>query len=231
MDNTRMTYEEYCRLTEGGEGSGNFDHEGRPGKVGGSAPDVKGKSTSRAWPKRQAPPIRGEKENRRLSGPARIIPADVYEQSKHPKAAPPSQPPAPPVNSGVNIYSGSKEAKGLAAALTNPTELSHKKGLIENHYPVFVRSQTFPDAETAYQVLKREVRNPDDMRALGVLMEEVIRAKFGQYPRLAQAITKLGGVPWLEASRHIVNGGRWEGKGRKSPFIRALIAAYEAVTK
>jgi hypothetical protein len=35
-----MSYEEYQRLRKGGPGSGNFDHEGRPGEVGGSAPDA-----------------------------------------------------------------------------------------------------------------------------------------------------------------------------------------------
>ncbi len=37
MNQPRITYSEYVRLREGGDGSGNFDHKGRPGKVGGSS--------------------------------------------------------------------------------------------------------------------------------------------------------------------------------------------------
>ena len=46
MGELKLSYPEYrrLRLTEGGDGSGNFDHDGRPGQVGGSAPDNSPKS-------------------------------------------------------------------------------------------------------------------------------------------------------------------------------------------
>jgi hypothetical protein len=56
----RLTYHEWRRLKEGGEGSGNFDHAGRPGQVGGSAPrsgrqsgETVARNTSRSGEPRQ----------------------------------------------------------------------------------------------------------------------------------------------------------------------------------
>jgi len=46
------------------------------------------------------------------------------------------------IASPLNIWSGSSEMNGLGAALTNPTELSFKKGKIKHHYPVVFNNQS-----------------------------------------------------------------------------------------
>jgi len=133
----------------------------------------------------------------------------------------------------MNIYSGSREGHGLAAALTNPTELSFKKGTVHQHYPVRFRVVDYVDAELAYNAWKEEVgwRN---MPALEILVAEIIACKLRQHPRLVKAISKHGGVAWLETCEHQTFGRtqsfkRWEGNGRQSAFLRALIIAYEEV--
>ena len=145
----------------------------------------------------------------------------------------------------VNIYSGSKSS--LGAALTNPTELSKFKGNIQNSYPVSFRDnpsrpkdtsgpekyfqdkpagEPFLSAEDAYQHFKKTT--PVDQRQQ--LMTEIISAKLEQHPKLTQAIEKQGGTAWLETCEHTTAArGFWEGKGRDSPFIAALIDAYEQV--
>ncbi|WP_254449581.1 hypothetical protein, partial [Anabaena sp. UHCC 0253] len=53
-----------------------------------------------------------------------------------------------------------------------------------------------------------------------------------QHPKLFAAITQRGGVEWLENCTHYVTSARdnyWEGKGKESPFIRALIEGYSRV--
>jgi len=127
----------------------------------------------------------------------------------------------------MNIYSGSSEGNGLAAALTNPTELAFRKGKLQQKYPVTVDGRTFMDAEAAYKAAKRDLT----FRELQSLMVRVLVAKLQQHRRLWQAIAKQGGVEWLETCSHSVNGGRWEGVGRKSAFIRCLIAAYEELSE
>ncbi len=131
---------------------------------------------------------------------------------------------------GVNIWSGTA---GLGGALTNPTVLAKKKGNVAQDYPAFFRGRTFADAETAYQASKAAMEDPS-FEALEALMAEVIAAKLEQHARLVDAITARGGVAWLERCRHETGARttgfrRWEGRGRGSAFIRALIAAYETV--
>lgn len=58
---------------------------------------------------------------------------------------------APQPQAGAEI---SSSAKGLAAALTNPTELAKSKGNLTQSYPVEFRGKTYKDAEAAYQALK-----------------------------------------------------------------------------
>ena len=91
--------------------------------------------------------------------------------------------------SPINIWSGSSEMNGLGAALTNPTELSFKKGKIKHHYPVVFNNQQYPDAEAAYQAYKTGYIEPDKQ-----IMTAVIKAKLEQHPQLLSAITFRGGV-------------------------------------
>jgi hypothetical protein len=124
---------------------------------------------------------------------------------------------------GINIWSGQK---GLGGALTNPTTLSFRKGNVKYQYPVVFWDVKYPDAEAAYK--NHKICNLEqDM----TLMTKIIKAKLEQYPKLAEAITKNGGVLWLQECRHIVGvkGSRWEGEGRCSNFIVCLINAYEAL--
>ncbi len=132
----------------------------------------------------------------------------------------------------VNIWSGSK---GLAGALTNPTELAHRKRSIVQHYPVRFSYRDWPDAEAAYQTIKRERRLTDFAECMALLTHIVV-AKLKQHPRLVRAITANGGVAWLETCEHrtwarTAHFQRWEGVGRKSPTIVVLINAYLEVTQ
>lgn len=121
----------------------------------------------------------------------------------------------------INIWSGSNVP--LGAALTNPTELSFRKGKIKYHYPVEFRGQLFPDAEAAYQHHKT-----GDLEEDMAVMTKIIVAKLQQHPKLFNAIAQNGGVKWLERCSHQVGvkGSRWEGVGRNSNFIYCLIRAY-----
>ena len=55
------------------------------------------------------------------------------------------------VKQGVEI---SSNAKGLAAELTNPTELAKSKGNLTQSYPIEFNGKTYKDVEAAYQALK-----------------------------------------------------------------------------
>lgn len=127
------------------------------------------------------------------------------------------------MKSGINIWSGQK---GLGGALTNPTTLSFRKGIIKHQYPVVFWDVEYADAEAAYKYHKTGFLAQDM-----VIMTKIIKAKLEQHPKLAEAITKNGGALWLEQCRHIVGlkGSRWEGIGRQSNFIVCLINAYEAL--
>lgn len=127
----------------------------------------------------------------------------------------------------LNIYSGSSD--GLAAALTNPTELSFRKRKIVNHYPVTDKTgRVWADAEAAYKAYKTGNLNRDK-----AIMTRIIVCKLQQHPRLTRTITKRGGVAWLETCSHIVGvrNSRWEGKGKASNFIACLIDAYIIVMR
>ena len=129
-------------------------------------------------------------------------------------------------SNGWNIYSGSMDGDGIAAALTNPTELSFRRGAIRHKYPVTFRGQSWPDAEEAYQAAKGPGIDRDD------IMVEIICQKLLLYPHLAGAIRAMGGTPFLRKCRHetgarSASARRWEGVGESSRFIRNLIAAYE----
>ena len=127
-----------------------------------------------------------------------------------------------------NIFSGSPDGNGLAAALTNPTELSKRKGNVKQDYPVDFQGRIWPDAEAAYLALAASL--PDAAR--DKLMVGIILAKLQQHPRLGQAIKARGGTAFLERCEHTTNAQSlrfraWEGYGRESRVIRNLIAAFE----
>jgi hypothetical protein len=127
---------------------------------------------------------------------------------------------------GVNIYSGSKDE--LAASLTNPTELSYRKGNIKRHYPVEFKGRRYRDAEAAFWKHARGLSFEEQQK----LCTEIILAKLRQYPELVRAIDRRGGIAWLRKCEHFTGARsetfkRWEGVGEGSAFIRCLIAAYE----
>ena len=134
------------------------------------------------------------------------------------------------VKPGVEI---SSNAKGLAGALTNPTELAKRKGNISNSYPVEFRGKTYEDSEAAYHAnkgvtLQGQERTVDTYK----LMVEIITAKLQQHPRLASEITKQGGSAWILSSTHqpTKKNSVWE-TGGKNWFIKALNEAYVAVAQ
>lgn len=136
-----------------------------------------------------------------------------------------------PIVKPGNIFSGDKSARTV---LTNPTELARKKGNLRRSYPVLFRDRLYSDAEEAYQ--HQKLIGPWlTLRDRIKLCSEVIAAKLTQYPQLVEFISVNGGVPWLEKCSHHVHAKteaftEWEGDGRNSAFIRALIVAYEEVS-
>jgi len=133
---------------------------------------------------------------------------------------------------GIEI---SSKVEGLGAALTNPTELSKKKGNIENSYPIEYKGITYSDVEEAYQALKdpsEEFRKPmqKDSNNFKLMVNLIVR-KLQRYPQLTDAISSEGGVKFIQASTHNptkkksiweTNGGNW--------FLDALSQAYTYVT-
>lgn len=124
----------------------------------------------------------------------------------------------------MNIFSG---AKGLGGALTNPTQLSHSKGSINQRYPVVFRGRQWPDAESAYQHFKTGGQADDDR-----LMVSIIAEKLRQHPLLMTEIQRRGGASFLAACSHFTGAktasfASWEGRGLESRFIRNLIAGFE----
>ena len=126
---------------------------------------------------------------------------------------------------GENIASTSK---GIAAALTNPTELAKQKGNLENSYPVTFNGVTYVDAEAAYQANKASYLAN---KTTDKLMTDIITAKLQQHPSLVKGIDARGGEQWLRSSTHIVKGDNfWEtGAGKQNAFMNALIQAYKNV--
>jgi hypothetical protein len=134
--------------------------------------------------------------------------------------------------------------------MTNPTVKAKELGKIQGDYPVSFRDNAavpagkygpetyaqdkpagvpFVSAEQAYQQYKTTVPLGEPRIQL---MAEIIQAKLEQHPKLFAAITQRGGVEWLENCTHYVTSARdnyWEGKGKESPFIRALIEGYSRV--
>lgn len=126
---------------------------------------------------------------------------------------------------GINIWSG---AEGLGGALTNMSELAKKKGKIKHSYFVKVDGVVYHDSEAAYQRLKRpgqDVFNDN-------LMIHIIGHKLQQNAKLLSLVIENGGKAWLETCSHQTGAKSpsfqsWEGIGRRSRFIRNLIAGFE----
>lgn len=179
------------------------------------------------------------------------FPSAKLEQSLVTPAIPPlstATPPASVITSPVNI--GSRSSDPLGAAMTNPTVKAKELGKIQGDYPVSFRDNAavtagkygpetyaqdkpagvpFVSAEQAYQHYKTTVPLGEPRIQL---MAEIIQAKLEQHPKLFTAIIQRGGVEWLENCTHYVTSSRdnyWEGKGKESPFIRALIEGYSRV--
>jgi hypothetical protein len=134
----------------------------------------------------------------------------------------------------ISDLAGISSAKGLAAALTNPTELAKGKGNLENSYPIEFNGKTYKDVEAAYQALKEKseaktkpsIENSENYE----LMVDLITAKFQQHPRLVSEVTKQGGSAWILSSTHqpTLQDTVWE-TGGQNWFIEALNKAYQSV--
>jgi len=138
--------------------------------------------------------------------------------------------PKQPTQSSTSVESGveiSSNAKGLAAALTNPTELAKSKGNLTESYPVEFKGKTYKDAETAYQALKSTATKDEGPDSTYNLMVSIIKAKLEQHPRLVSEITKQGGSTWILSSTHqpTAQNSVWE-TGGKNWFIKSLNDAY-----
>ena len=121
----------------------------------------------------------------------------------------------------------SSNSKGIAGALTNPTELAKSKGNIANSYPVTFRGVAYKDAEAAYQALKKSATFDEGPNNTYNLMVDIISAKLEQHPSLIAEITKQGGSKWILSSTHqpTKKNTVWETKG-KNWFIKSLNDAY-----
>ena len=126
----------------------------------------------------------------------------------------------------------SSDAKGLGGALTNPTELSKKKGNIEQDYSITYKEKDYISVEAAYQANKVDETKTKPNKSESAnynLMVELITEKLHTYPKLVRAITKLGGLMYLAKAVHqpTKQNTVWE-TGGKNWFIDALKEAYTA---
>ena len=148
----------------------------------------------------------------------------------------PTQPQA-----GVEI---SSNAKGLAAALTNPTHYNPKgksakqKGNLDSKYSyldagIEFEGTLYKDVEEAYSKLKQNYpdRNTKGPKSTYSLMVNLITAKLQQHPQLVEEITAQGGAAWLSSSTHQPTRKNtvWE-TGGQNWFIESLTEAYNQVT-
>lgn len=122
----------------------------------------------------------------------------------------------------TNIWSGSSD--WLCASLTNPTEISKRKGKVKNDVGVYVGDRYFESAEQAYFTLR------DGSKDL-ITMSKVICNKFRAHPELVEEVEKRGGIVWLQNCSHFTGAKTvrfqwWEGRGTASPFIATLVFGY-----
>lgn len=128
----------------------------------------------------------------------------------------------------------SSNSKGLAGALTNPTEIAKRKGNIDKSYPITFGGVLYKDVEEAYQRLKdkteaRKKPNKENSRNYR-LMVDLISTKLNQFPELTEAIKEQGGSQWIMDSTHQPTNKNtvWETDG-KNWFIEALNDAFQGV--
>ena len=139
----------------------------------------------------------------------------------------------------------SSNAKGLAAALTNPTELAKSKGNLTQSYPVYYQwlnengeaeDNEFKDLEQAYQELKdtseSKTKPSKENSSNYKLMVDLIKTKLKQHPRLITEITNQGGSAWILSSTHqpTKQNTVWE-TGGQNWFIESLNDAYLSVAQ
>ena len=127
----------------------------------------------------------------------------------------------------INISSGTK---GLPGALTNHTVLSKKKGSIESDYPIEFNGTKYDSVESAYQdnkVDESKTKPAKEDSKNYKLMVELIGAKFAKHPRLVSAVTKLGGLKYLDNAVHQPTSKNtvWE-TGGQDWFMSAMKEAY-----
>ena len=129
-----------------------------------------------------------------------------------------------------NVIDISSGTKGLPGALTNHTVLSKKKGSIENDYPIEFNGTKYDSVESAYQdnkVNESKTKPAKEDSQNYKLMVELISEKFSSYPQLLDALTKAGGLKYLENAVHqpTTKNTVWE-TGGQDWFISALREAY-----
>ena len=133
-----------------------------------------------------------------------------------------------------NVIDISSGTKGLPGALTNHTVLSKKKGSIENDYPIEFNGTKYDSVESAYQdnkVNESKTKPAKEDSENYKLMVELISEKFSSYPQLLDALTKAGGLKYLENAVHqpTTKNTVWE-TGGQDWFISALKEAYTNVS-
>jgi len=134
----------------------------------------------------------------------------------------------------ISVVKIDSNQKGLEAALTNPTELAKSKGNLQQSYSIEYEGKQYEDVEKAFQELKdssESVRKPAKEESGNYkLMVELIKTKLETYPRLVNAITKRGGLDYLNQTLHQPTNKNsvWE-TGGQDWFKSALIDAYSSV--
>lgn len=133
-----------------------------------------------------------------------------------------------PLGPPANLWSGSRDLGGLAAALSPYTTLARRRGAVEGDYPVVLDGRVWPDVEAFFQARKR---HPIDEE----VMATALVARWRQHPRVRLAVGALGGATWLDRCAHLTGAGatvrnaRWEGDGRASRMVRLLADTYRQV--
>jgi len=98
-------------------------------------------------------------------------------------------------------------------------------------YPVDLRYRRFPDAWSAYLDSRRQDCSVD----MGAMIQ-ILTAKFHQYPELLKGIDDRGGVDWLRHAEFFCFSSDaaelrlWYGKGEQSPYVKAIVAAYDVAS-
>ncbi len=134
---------------------------------------------------------------------------------------------------GVNIFTKSKDI--LGRALTNPNWGAKNDKM--NYFDV---ETPYKAAASKYNVTqKKRFLNGKEISDIAALkhdmnlMYTLQLEKFRKHPELIDEINKRGGLPFIQASTHIVGvaNSRWEGIGMQSNFIKVLAQSYTKVAK